>query len=130
MIAADSSSLIVYLAGGAGPDIDLLDDALASKQLVVPPPVLTEVMSDPVHGEVAGTLLAALPTMEVADGYWQRAGLLRGRVMGAGFKARLGDALIAQCCLDHDVALITRDRDFRHFVGQGLRVLPAAALPR
>jgi predicted nucleic acid-binding protein len=32
-----------------------------------------------------------------------------------GFKARLADALIAQACIDSDVALITRDRDFRHF---------------
>jgi predicted nucleic acid-binding protein len=27
----------------------------------------------------------------------------------------LGDALIAQSCIDHDVPLITRDTDFRHF---------------
>jgi predicted nucleic acid-binding protein len=30
-------------------------------------------------------------------------------------QARLGDALIAQSCLDHAVALLTRDRDFRAF---------------
>ena len=27
----------------------------------------------------------------------------------------LGDALIAQCCLDHEIPLLTRDRDFRSF---------------
>jgi predicted nucleic acid-binding protein len=31
-------------------------------------------------------------------------------------KARLGDALIAQSCLDAGVALLTRDRDFRAFI--------------
>jgi hypothetical protein len=32
-----------------------------------------------------------------------------------GLKARLADALIAQCCIDADVPLIARDSDFRHF---------------
>jgi hypothetical protein len=30
-------------------------------------------------------------------------------------KARLPDALIAQSCIDHDVALITRDVDFQKY---------------
>jgi predicted nucleic acid-binding protein len=30
-------------------------------------------------------------------------------------KARLGDALIAQSCLDHKIALLTRNRDLRRF---------------
>ena len=30
-------------------------------------------------------------------------------------KARLGDALIAQSCIDQSIPLITRDRDFRAF---------------
>ena len=30
-------------------------------------------------------------------------------------KARLGDALIAQSCIDGGVPLITRDRDFQAF---------------
>ena len=123
MIAADSSSLIVYLGGGAGTDVDLLDEALASTQLVIPPPVLTAVMSDPLRGEEAGRLVAALPILELTSGFWERAGLLRGRVLASGVKARLGDALIAQCCIDHDVPLITRDHDFRHFERHGLRVL-------
>jgi predicted nucleic acid-binding protein len=30
-------------------------------------------------------------------------------------EARLGDALIAQTCVDRGIPLITRDRDFRAF---------------
>jgi predicted nucleic acid-binding protein len=48
-------------------------------------------------------------------GYWQRAGLLRAKVLSMGRKARLGDALIAQTCIDRDIALLTRDKDFRAF---------------
>jgi predicted nucleic acid-binding protein len=124
MIAADSSSLVVYLGGGRGRDIELVDQALASKHLVIPPPVITEIMSAPGRGEEAGALLAGLPVLEPTAGYWERAGLLRARVLRAGFNARLADALIAQSCIDHDVALITRDTDFRHFARHGLSLVP------
>jgi predicted nucleic acid-binding protein len=30
-------------------------------------------------------------------------------------KARLGDALIAQSCIDHGIPILTRDRDIRAF---------------
>jgi len=33
------------------------------------------------------------------------------------------NALIAQSCLDHNVALVTNDRDFRHFEEHGLVLL-------
>jgi PIN domain len=81
-------------------------------------------MSAPGRGEEAGVVLAALPTLELDAGFWERAGLLRGGVLATGFKARLADAVIAQACIDHDVALITRDKDFRHFARHGLHVLP------
>ncbi len=59
--------------------------------------------------------LAELPLVEVMPGYWQRAGELRASVLAKGRKARLGDALIAQSCVDHGISFLTRDRDFRAF---------------
>jgi predicted nucleic acid-binding protein len=51
------------------------------------------------------------------------AGALRVRLLRRGLKARIADTLIAQSCIDHDVALLTRDRDFRNFAAQaGLRL--------
>jgi predicted nucleic acid-binding protein len=41
--------------------------------------------------------------------------LLRATVLSKGRKARLGDALIAQTCLDQNIPLLTRDKDFRAF---------------
>ena len=55
--------------------------------------------------------------IEVRPGYWRRAGELRAKVLAKRRKARLGDALIAQSCIDHGIALLTRDRDFRAFAG-------------
>lgn len=119
MIAIDTSSLIAYLEGAGGVDVDATALALEHGQGSLPPVVLTELLSDPgLTGELK-QLFARLPTLEVLDGYWERAGLLRARVLGHGRRARLADSLIAQSCLDHDVELITRDHDFDSFARIG-----------
>jgi predicted nucleic acid-binding protein len=46
-----------------------------------------------------------------------------GADMGTVDAALASDTLIAQTCIDHDVPLITRDQDFRHFVSAGLTLL-------
>jgi predicted nucleic acid-binding protein len=94
------------------------------RQATLPPVVLTELISDPALSSDVKALLAALPMLEVLDGYWERAGLLRARLQAQGRKARLADTLIAQSCLDHDIELVTRDRDFFAFAqAAGLRLL-------
>ena len=125
MIAADSSSLIAHLSGDAGDDVAILEQTLADHLLVLPPVVLTELLSDPKLPAVVAALLQALPVLEIQDGYWQRAGVLRSKVLSKGRKARLADTLIAQSCLDHEMPLIVRDRDFRAFAAfAGLKLLP------
>ena len=56
-----------------------------------------------------------MPLIDLVSGYWQRAGELRAKVLAKRRKARLGDALIAQSCIDGGVPLLTRDRDFKAF---------------
>jgi len=115
MIAADTSTWIAFLQGQPGEDAALLDRALRDKQVLMAPVVLTELLSDPrLYTEVVQAL-SELPLIEITTGYWRRAGALRGFVLEKRRKARLGDALIAQCCIDRGVPLITRDRDFRAF---------------
>ena len=115
MIAADTSSLVAFLEGAAGEDVDMIQAALDEHQLVLPPVVLTELLSDPGLPVPVRSLLTALPQLQLEPGYWERAGLLRAKVIKQRRKARTADALIAQSCLDHSLPLITRDRDFRHF---------------
>lgn len=115
MIAADTSTWVAFLEGGGGQDVHLLDRALEERQVLMAPVVLTELLSDPkLPSDVAKTL-CDVPLIEVGEGYWQRAGLLRAKVLAKRRKARLGDALIAQSCTDRGVSLLTRDRDFRAF---------------
>lgn len=116
MIAADTSTWIAFLQGDSGKDVQLLDKALEDRQVVMVPAVLTELLSDPkLPGEVA-RYLAEIPLVEIQSGYWERAGTLRAKALAKRRKARLGDALIAQSCVDRGLPLLTRDRDFRAFV--------------
>jgi predicted nucleic acid-binding protein len=123
VIALDTSSLVHYLGGSTGKDIDAVDLALSESQACLPPVVLSEVLSDPKLPKPLEEVLLHIPTLDIQPGYWERAGRLRAQVFGEGHKARLADTLIAQSCLDHDVPLVTRDRDFRHFVAAGLRLI-------
>jgi predicted nucleic acid-binding protein len=116
MIVADASTWIAFLEGERGEDVQLLDATLRDRQVVMVPIVLTELLSDPkLPSAVAGTL-AEMPMIAIEPGYWQRAGMLRAKVLAKRRRARLGDALIAQSCVDQGIPLVTRDRDFRAFI--------------
>lgn len=115
MLAIDSSTLIAYLAGEAGRDVDVLDRALHSNEARLPPVVITETLSGTAMADALSPLLSMVPPLSVAEGYWERAGMLRRRLLAKGHKAALVDALICQTCLDHDLPLLTRDAYFKHF---------------
>lgn len=124
MIAADTSTWIAFLKGEAGEDVTLLDKALEDRQVVMVPAVLTELLSDTALSSEVIETLSDIPLVEIVSGYWQRAGRLRATVLAIGRRARFGDALIAQTCVDGGISLITRDRDFRAFIeGAGLQLL-------
>ncbi len=115
MIAADSSTWIAFLEGAPGHDAELLDGALSDRQVLMIPAVLTELFSDAFLPPSVVRGLLDVPMIELQAGYWHRAGVLRAKVLSNLRKARLGDALIAQVCLDRNIPLLTRDLDFRAF---------------
>ena len=115
MIAADTSTWIAFLQGDRGKDAELLDRALQDRQVLMAPVVLAELLSDPKLPSEVSRTLSELPLIEIRPGYWQRAGALRAKVLARRRKARLGDALIAQSCVDRGIPILTRDRDFRAF---------------
>lgn len=83
--------------------MDAVGLALAHRQTVLPPVVLSELLSDPELPRAVKPLFVGLPMLPLSDGYWERAGLLRAKVLARGRKARLADTLIAQCSLDGSV---------------------------
>jgi predicted nucleic acid-binding protein len=115
MIAADTSTWIAFLEGASGQDAQLLEQALKDRQALMVPAVLTELLSGPLLSSGVGETLAEIPMIDLEPGYWYRAGRLRAKVLSMGRKARLGDALIAQTCVDQGIPLLTRDKDFQGF---------------
>ncbi len=130
MIAADTSTWIAYLEGDGGVDVQTLDRALEERQVVMVPVVLTELLSAPKLPPAVAQTLCEVPALEISPGYWQRAGELRAEVPGKKRKARLGDALIAQSCLDAGIQLVTRDQDFRRFAESAGLILASRPSPR
>jgi predicted nucleic acid-binding protein len=114
LIATDTSSLVAYLSGESGHDVARIESAISAGELRLPPPVLSELLSKPDSSQIE-VLLADIPMMELVDGFWSRAGRTRRVLLRRGLKAALADSLIAQCCIDANVPLIARDRDYRHF---------------
>jgi predicted nucleic acid-binding protein len=115
MIAADTSSLVAFFDGSKGKDVDLIESALHASALFLPPPVLTEILSDPNLPKVLRHAIGQFPLLAVTEGFWDRAGDLRSAILRKNRKARLGDALIAQLVIDHKIPLVTRDSDFKYF---------------
>jgi predicted nucleic acid-binding protein len=115
VIVVDTSTWIAFLGGSVGGDVQFLDQALEARHVVMIPVVLSELLSDPKLPSTVAATLSDLPLMDISPGYWERAGRLRAKVLAKRHKARLGDALIAQSCIDAGLSLITRDRDFRAF---------------
>jgi len=115
MLCIDTSTLIAYLEGLAGKDVDMADQAFADEVGVLSPVAVTEILSDPTLRLPVKKTILELPVLPIDDGFWERAGELRSTILRRGKKAKLADTLIAQNCLDHNATLITRDRDFQSF---------------
>lgn len=122
MIAADSSILIDAMQGVTGAKIQMLHDAIRTDTLRLPPPVVTEILSFP-RAAVGLSQFGAYKQLDIETGFWGRAAVSRRGLLERGLKAKLADALIAQCCIDADVPLLSHDTDFRHFAAHcGLKL--------
>jgi len=123
MIAADTSAWIDYSKGIDSEYAVHLQNALASNVLVMPEPVLFEILSAPNLSQKIANEFLKLSRLEVTSGFWERAAKLRSGLLKKTLKARGMDCLIAQSCIDHQVPLICRDKDFRHFEKFGLSLI-------
>ena len=119
MIAADTCVVIDFFQGKDTASTRALRWTMECNTLTLPPLVLAELFSNPSALKEAKTIAASVVLLEILPGYWQRAGLLRAKIRKMGLKANIGDALIAQSCIDHVVPLLTTDKDFRHYVNAG-----------
>jgi predicted nucleic acid-binding protein len=115
MAAVDTSTLIAFIQGDRGADVRRFEACILASDVVLPPLVLTELLSEPHLPARHRGVILELPVLEISDGFWFRAAATRSSLLASRLRARLPDTLIAQSCLDNDVPLITRDTAFRHF---------------
>lgn len=111
-LVVDTSVWIDFFAGET---IPLLEDALALGSVVLPPLVVAELVSGArKDGDRAALvdLLDDLPLHETPRGHWIRVGSLRGALSALGLAVSTPDAHVAQCALDRDAPLLSRDRVF------------------
>ena len=127
-IVADTSEWIEYLAGRQA---DLLDHALAAGIVVVPPIVVAELLSgaaDRAERDALADLLHDLVLHPTTFDHWVRVGLLRLSLRAAGVTVSVPDAHVAQCAIDRDVPLLTRDAVFSRIADHTeLRVVAASS---
>ncbi|MDB5441327.1 MAG: PilT protein domain protein [Caulobacteraceae bacterium] len=115
MIAADTSVIISWMAQEDHPATRLLHQHWLQETLTLPPAVLSEAVSGPGLTDPEVWPLLNVRLIDLTEGYWGRAGRLRARILASGRKAKLGDSLIAQACIDADLPLLTKDGDFKIF---------------
>jgi len=115
LIAADTSILIPFFLGEKADDINTVHLALETGMLCLPPTVVTEILSGTANAPLMAAGIQDIMILPIKDKYWFRAGVNRQLLLHKGLKAKLADTLISQSCIDHNVRLVTRDSDFRHF---------------
>ena len=121
MMAVDISSLAAYFLGEEGLDVETLDHALDNGGVFLPCVCLSELISSPRLPEHPYSILHAMPVLyPTGQDFWHRVGDCRRHLMQQGKKGRLADTMIAVLCMDYRIPLLTRDRDFRHFLDLGL----------
>ena len=111
-VVVDTSAWIDFFAGRAVPS---LEEALAQESVVLPPLVVAELVSGasrPRDRDSIVGLMRELPLHETPLGHWLRVGDLRRQLRDRGLAVSTPDAHVAQCALDRDAVLLSRDRVF------------------
>jgi predicted nucleic acid-binding protein len=124
--AIDTNILIAWLENSTV--LTRLPDTLGQDimygRLMLPPLVISEFCAGRNVTPEMVAITQKLRCLPILTGYWERAGLMRGRLLAAGRRARLGDSLIAQSCIDADIPLLTLDTDFAIYTeAEGLKLV-------
>jgi predicted nucleic acid-binding protein len=113
-VIVDSS---LWIAALGGETIPAIEDAFADGTLVLSPLVVAELLSGEMTlhvREFIGDLLQNYPMHETPLAHWMAVGGLRRMMRKHGVNVTLPDAHVAQCALDLDATLLSRDDIFVH----------------
>lgn len=116
VVIVDSSVWIDYLEGRGVDDVE----AAAEAPMVLAPLVIAELLSGeltPRLRELVSGLLQDYPLVDTPLQHWMDVGRLRRMLRTKGVTVTLPDAHVAQCALDLDALLLTRDEIFAQIAG-------------
>lgn len=116
-VVADTSAWIEFFSGR---DLTALEEALSQGRVTLPPIVVAELVSGARRERDRAAiedLLSDLPIHETPLGHWIRVGELRRSLSSKGLSVSTPDAHVAQCALDLDAQLLTRDKIFWQIAG-------------
>ncbi len=110
---ADTSVLVDHVNGRRVRAVEL---ALANDQLILPPLVISELVTGAARSEeksAIAELMLHVRMHETDIRHWIAVGDLRRDLARHGVNLTIPDAHIAQCVIDLDATLITRDKVFQ-----------------
>lgn len=124
-VVVDTSVWVDFLHGI---DVPPLEDALARGIVVVPPMVVAELVSGARQASDRAAIVDLLSELALHDAprdHWIRVGELRCQLGIRGVTVSAPDAHVAQCAIDRDAILLSRDAIFRRVAEHStLRLLP------
>ena len=112
-LVVDTSVWIDFFAGRPVP---ALEEGLSNGQVALPPLVIAELASGarmPRQRAAIADLVRDLPVHDTPIDHWLRVGDLRRRLGEKGLAVSTPDAHVAQCAIDRDAVLLTRDGVFQ-----------------
>ena len=81
MIAVDTSAFILYFQNSEHPITQKIESLLSANSAVLPPVVLSELLSDPVLPDELRRYLSDLIVLDVLPDYWVRVGNMRQKLL-------------------------------------------------
>ncbi len=111
-VVVDTSVWIDFFAGIAVP---AMEDALANGLVVLPPMVVAELLSGARRAEDRVAITEVLSDLALHDTpreHWLRVGDLRRSLRARGISVSTPDAHVAQCAIDRNALLLSRDAIF------------------
>lgn len=111
-VVVDTSVWIDFFAGKETRDVE---EALVHGMAIIPPIVVAELISGATlqnQREMIGDLLQDAPVHDTPLEHWLMVGDLRRMLARKGVTVTIPDAHVAQCALDRDALLLTRDAVF------------------
>ncbi len=128
-VVIDTSVWIDFFAGDEAAGVE---DALSHGAAILSPIVVAELVSGATtrkQREAIGELLQDAPLCETPLEHWIRVGDLRRTLAAKGLSVTIPDTHVAQCALDLDALLLTRDVVFSRIARHvPLRLPPASVL--